>query len=183
MSEKEKLSYAKHIGVSLRKVYDTDANLLEEELDSRILEHERARREQRLWVVALLSGVAAILSAVAAWVAAAQSPTPPTKNPISVPRCEIITADQGGRTFLLDNGEGRVWDLVEQTDVRGDPEIWRIVHRFDSDGDFIDWAIDRFKPEAREQLIQKLKDQREALRKKEGPLNEEINATQPNQPK
>ena len=73
MSAKEKLRYAKRLGVSLRKVYDTEGNLLEEELNPRILEHERARREQRLWVVALLSAVASVASALGAWTAVVHS--------------------------------------------------------------------------------------------------------------
>ncbi len=67
MSETEKLAYGKRIGVSIRKVYDSDGHLLEEELTSRILEHERARREQRLWIIALLSACASVVSALAAW--------------------------------------------------------------------------------------------------------------------
>ena len=34
-----------------------------------ILEHERARREQRLWVFALVSSIGSLLSALAAWTA------------------------------------------------------------------------------------------------------------------
>jgi hypothetical protein len=69
MSEVEKLAYAKRLGVSLRKVYDTDGHLLDEELNSRILEHERANREAGLWRIALLSAIASALSAGAAWTA------------------------------------------------------------------------------------------------------------------
>ncbi len=71
LSECKKLAYAKKLGVSLRKVYDTDSHLLEEELNSRILEHERANREQRLWIVALISSIASVVSALAAWTAIA----------------------------------------------------------------------------------------------------------------
>ena len=69
MSVAEKLTYATTLGVSLRKVYDRDGRLLDEELNSRILEHERSRREQRLWIVALVSAAASLISAVAAWTA------------------------------------------------------------------------------------------------------------------
>ena len=69
MSEIEKLAYAKSLGVSLRKVYDTDGHLLEEVLNERILQHEQALRGQRLWVIALISAIAAVVSAIAAWMA------------------------------------------------------------------------------------------------------------------
>ena len=73
MSETEKLAYAKQRGVSIRKVYDSDGHLLEEELNSRILEHECARRAQHLWVIALVSACASVVSALAAWAAVLQS--------------------------------------------------------------------------------------------------------------
>ena len=69
MNEEEKLAYAKQIGVSFYKIYDGDTNLKEAELNARILEHERATRDSRLWIVALVSAIASALSALAAWFA------------------------------------------------------------------------------------------------------------------
>ena len=40
------------------------------ELQRRVLEAERGIRESRLWVFAVLSAIASVISAVAAWVAA-----------------------------------------------------------------------------------------------------------------
>lgn len=39
------------------------------ELQRRLLEAERSARESKLWVVALVSAMASVISAVAAWVA------------------------------------------------------------------------------------------------------------------
>lgn len=39
------------------------------ELQRRLMEAERSARENKLWIVALLSAVASVVSAVAAWVA------------------------------------------------------------------------------------------------------------------
>ena len=39
------------------------------ELQRRVLEAERSIRESRLWLLALLSAIASIVSAVAAWIA------------------------------------------------------------------------------------------------------------------
>lgn len=73
MTEVEKLAYARKLGVSTRKVYDSDGHLLEEELNSRILEHEQARRGQWLWLFALLACIGSVLSALAAWTAIART--------------------------------------------------------------------------------------------------------------
>ena len=37
------------------------------ELQQRVVEAERANRESRLWLLALISGVASVVSALAAW--------------------------------------------------------------------------------------------------------------------
>jgi hypothetical protein len=42
------------------------------EIQRRVLEAERHLREHRLWIVALISAIASVVSAVAAWVAIAQ---------------------------------------------------------------------------------------------------------------
>lgn len=39
------------------------------EVQRRVIEAERHRREHRLWIVALLSAIASVISAVAAWTA------------------------------------------------------------------------------------------------------------------
>jgi len=39
------------------------------ELQRRVMEAERAKREHRLWVVALVSAIASLVSAIAAWLA------------------------------------------------------------------------------------------------------------------
>ena len=43
------------------------------ELQRRLMEAERSARENKLWVVALVSAVASVVAAVAAWVAVAVS--------------------------------------------------------------------------------------------------------------
>lgn len=48
----------------------------EYEIQRRVIEAERHLREHRLWIIALLSAIASVLSAVAAWVAAAGSLCP-----------------------------------------------------------------------------------------------------------
>lgn len=42
------------------------------ELQRRVIEAERAQRESKLWMLALVSGIASVVSAVAAWVAVAK---------------------------------------------------------------------------------------------------------------
>jgi hypothetical protein len=44
----------------------------EHEIQQRVLEAERHLREHRLWIVALISAIASVVSAVAAWVAIAK---------------------------------------------------------------------------------------------------------------
>ena len=73
MSETEKLEYAKKIGVSTQGVHDTEQRFFENELNFRILNHERSIRESRLWVVAVVSAIASALSALAAWAAVLRS--------------------------------------------------------------------------------------------------------------
>ncbi|MGD9552235.1 MAG: hypothetical protein AB7V60_03900 [Candidatus Caldatribacteriota bacterium] len=42
---------------------------VEDIIISRIIELERSHREEKLWIVALLSAIASIISAIAAWYA------------------------------------------------------------------------------------------------------------------
>jgi hypothetical protein len=44
----------------------------EHEIQRRVLEAERHLRDSRLWIVALVSAVASVVSAIAAWVAIAK---------------------------------------------------------------------------------------------------------------
>ncbi len=66
MSDREKLRYAKRLGVSTRKVYDTDGHLLDEVLNPRIIEAERAGREQRSFVLRVIVAVVAVAGALVA---------------------------------------------------------------------------------------------------------------------
>ena len=69
MTEKEKLEYAKNLGVSLNELYSESGILSEPELDRRIIEVERTQRESRLWIIAVISAIASVVSALAAWMA------------------------------------------------------------------------------------------------------------------
>ncbi len=69
LSEQEKLEYAKSLGVSLKELYSSNGLLSEPELDRRIIEAERARRENRLWIVAVVSAAASVISAATALIA------------------------------------------------------------------------------------------------------------------
>lgn len=63
------LNRANQLGVSENETYSSDCILAEPELQRRVLEAERHRRDASLWVIALLSAVASVVSAVAAWTA------------------------------------------------------------------------------------------------------------------
>lgn len=59
----------KELGVSVARSGDghgQDDSILQ----GRLLEYERSKREHRLWIVALVSAIASVISALAAWVAA-----------------------------------------------------------------------------------------------------------------
>jgi len=60
--------YASELGCSLQGI-SVDGRLIEEEVVNRILNAERSKREHNLWVIALLSSAASLLSAIAAWIA------------------------------------------------------------------------------------------------------------------
>jgi len=67
--EIELRKYAQALGVSLQGISDSDGRFLEQELVERIINAERSLREHRLWIVALISSIASLLSALAAWIA------------------------------------------------------------------------------------------------------------------
>ena len=58
---------ALELGVSTTKDKAAHDNVSDAELQRRVLEAERSIRENRLWIVALLSALASIISAIAAW--------------------------------------------------------------------------------------------------------------------
>lgn len=63
---------AEKLGVSLDETWDQvggKAYLKEPELQRRVREAKLARREGRLWIVALISAIASACSAIAAWIA------------------------------------------------------------------------------------------------------------------
>jgi len=62
------MEYAARLGVSLKHVNDANGNLLEPELQRRVLEAEKALRERRGYVVAVGAAVVSGLSALAAWI-------------------------------------------------------------------------------------------------------------------
>lgn len=53
---------------SLAEIFNQNPSLLEE-LRKQAIEQERWNLERRLWLIALLSGVAAVISALGAWAA------------------------------------------------------------------------------------------------------------------
>ena len=61
------MEYANRLGVSMKHLHDSDANLLEPELQHRVLEVERTLRERRLYLVAIGAAVFSFFSALAAW--------------------------------------------------------------------------------------------------------------------
>ena len=67
------LEYGRELGVSLNSLESNPAGqhskFFEEILIERIYNAERLRREERLWKVAVLSAIAAIISALASWFA------------------------------------------------------------------------------------------------------------------
>lgn len=59
---------ANELGVSLKHLYDSNGNLLEPELQRRVLEAEKSMRERRGYIVAVAAALIAGVSAVAAWI-------------------------------------------------------------------------------------------------------------------
>jgi hypothetical protein len=69
---KELEKRAEELGVSLDETWDVGGErpiLKEPELQRRVREAERARRDRNFWIVALVSSIASACSAVAAWIA------------------------------------------------------------------------------------------------------------------
>ena len=60
---------AEELGVSRDELGYEDGTKSEPILQHRVIEALRARREQRLWIVALISAIASVISAIAAWLA------------------------------------------------------------------------------------------------------------------
>jgi hypothetical protein len=56
-------------GTTARTLNSKTGRIVEDIVVSRIINLERSHREEKLWVIALLSAIAAILSALAAWYA------------------------------------------------------------------------------------------------------------------
>lgn len=60
---------ALRLGVSTNELASSTGRISEPELQRRVVEAERAIRESRLWILALISAIASVFSAIAAWVA------------------------------------------------------------------------------------------------------------------
>ena len=58
---------AKKYGCSLDSTYDLPNKHRTEEVIRRIQEADRSNRESSMWLIALLSAIASVISAVAAW--------------------------------------------------------------------------------------------------------------------
>jgi hypothetical protein len=56
-------------GTTARTLNSKTGRIVEDIVVSRIINLERSHREEKLWVIVLLSAIAAILSALAAWFA------------------------------------------------------------------------------------------------------------------
>ena len=63
------LKRAKELGVSDQELFDTKGHYSEPELQIRVIEAERSIRENKLWIIALISAIASLFSAIAAWLA------------------------------------------------------------------------------------------------------------------
>ena len=67
--EVELRKLAIELGVSLHRISNTQGLTNIPELQKRIINAHRSIREGRLWLIALISAIASVLSALAAWVA------------------------------------------------------------------------------------------------------------------
>lgn len=65
------LDRAEELGVSRRELSGGNVYDGEPELQRRVIEAERHKRESRIWWIALVSAVASVISAAAAWTAVA----------------------------------------------------------------------------------------------------------------
>ena len=57
------------LGVSTHELSDSRGIESEPELQRRVLEAERSVRENKLWLIAVISAIASLFSAIAAWLA------------------------------------------------------------------------------------------------------------------
>ena len=64
--ERKIQEYAQELGIPSNTNFSENQHY---EMLRRVLEVERSHRESRLWIIALLSAIAAIISALAAWFA------------------------------------------------------------------------------------------------------------------
>lgn len=60
---------ASKLGASLTSTYTSNGKHLEHEVVHRIREAARSKRESSLWLIAVISAVASVVSALAAWFA------------------------------------------------------------------------------------------------------------------
>jgi len=63
--------YLIDLGGSLTNTYTANGKHLEDEVVARIRNAERSDREEKLWIIALISAIASVISALAAWIAVA----------------------------------------------------------------------------------------------------------------
>lgn len=62
--------YAEQLGVSDHALYDAHSGTMDEpELQRRVMEAERHKRDASLWLIALISTISSVISALAAWTA------------------------------------------------------------------------------------------------------------------
>ena len=61
--------YADNAGVPLGENPMFGAIASESEIQARVMQAEKHRRDERLWIFALTSAIASVVSAIAAWVA------------------------------------------------------------------------------------------------------------------
>ena len=66
---KELRKEAQRLGVSLEASANSDGTFREGAIQARVREAKRAKRENGLWIVALVSALASLFSAIAAWIA------------------------------------------------------------------------------------------------------------------
>jgi len=59
------------LGGSLTNTYNANGKHLEDEVVARIRNAERSNRKEKLWIIALISAIASVISALAAWIAVA----------------------------------------------------------------------------------------------------------------
>lgn len=75
------IASGEHINVAGKGMASIPAH--EHEIQRRVLEAERHLRESRLWIVALVSAIASVISAAAAWEAIVRPPAAAVMAPVS----------------------------------------------------------------------------------------------------